>query len=110
MAMNLSEQTPVRHRLARAFVLGSLVLLPVGFAAPAIAAPLTLVDNDNNWRQDCDHSGQYSWQQDRGQQRWSDCDQNRGHWEWRDNDWRWHHDRDDTPAPQPQQWNPFGSL
>ncbi|WP_222932846.1 hypothetical protein [Nocardia yunnanensis] len=106
-----SEQTPPRRRLARAVVMGSLVLLPVGFAAPVLAEPLTLVDNDydHNWRNDCDHSGRYSWEQERGHSRWSDCDQGRGHWEWRDNDWRWHHDRDDDPAPAPW-WNPFGSL
>ncbi|MCU1647321.1 MAG: hypothetical protein JWN03_7596 [Nocardia sp.] len=109
--MTISEKAPLRHRLARALVMGSLVVLPIGFAAPVLAAPLTLVDNndnDNGWRQDCDHSGQFSWQQDRGQWRMSDCDQGRGHWERRGNDWQWHHDHDDAPAPAP--WNPFGSL
>ncbi|MFE3059894.1 hypothetical protein [Nocardia sp. NPDC059239] len=107
--MTISEKAPARHRLARALVMGSLVVLPIGYAAPVLAAPLTLADNDydNGWRQDCDHTGQNSWQQDRGQWGMS-CDHGRGHWEWRDYDWRWHHDRDEAPAPTP--WNPFGSL
>ncbi|MGW4245027.1 hypothetical protein [Nocardia sp. NPDC004722] len=106
--MTISEKSPVRRRLARALVMGSLAILPIGFAAPALAGSVSLVDNDHDWRQDCDHNGQYSWQNDRGRMQWTDCDHGRGHWEWRDNDWRWHHDRDDAPAPQP--WNPFGSL
>ncbi|MFE3103382.1 hypothetical protein [Nocardia tengchongensis] len=46
--MTISEHTSTRHRLARAFVLGALVVLPIGFAGPALAEPLTLADN-NNW-------------------------------------------------------------
>ncbi|MVU78413.1 hypothetical protein GPX89_14305 [Nocardia sp. ET3-3] len=116
--MTNSEKTPTRRRLARSLVLGSLVLLPIGFAAPVLAE-VTVVDNDGGWRndndggwrQDCDHTGQFRWQNDRGQWRMDDCDHDRGHWEWRDNDWRWHHDRDDAPAPAPTPWwwNPFGS-
>ncbi|WP_458690060.1 hypothetical protein [Nocardia tengchongensis] len=94
--MTISEHTSTRHRLARAFVLGALVVLPIGFAGPALAEPLTLADNDNDWYRDCDHTGRSSWQQERGRWQNSDCDNNRGHWEQRDNDWRWHRDYDNN--------------
>ncbi|MGW4353573.1 hypothetical protein ACWELJ_15965 [Nocardia sp. NPDC004582] len=117
--MTISERTSARRRLARAFVLGSLLVLPLGYAAPALAEPLTLSDNDNNWYRDCDHSGNWSWQQERGRWQNSDCDHNRGHWEYRDrdNDWRWHRDYDDNWGGQNrggyQQspwWCQFGSC
>ncbi len=88
----------------------SLVALPIGlYAAPVLAAPPTVVDN-NGWQEDCDHTGRLGWQQDRGQWRMGDCDFDHGHWQWmgdRDHgQWRWHHDRDYAPPPP---MRPFGS-
>ncbi|MFI5783072.1 hypothetical protein [Nocardia sp. NPDC051570] len=108
--MTVSTKLPARRVLARIIVTGSLAVLPMGvFVAPVLAAPLTLVD-DNGWQQDCDHSGQFSWQQNRGQWQMGDCDGGRGHWEQHGNggQWQWHHDRDYSPPP-PAPMSPFGS-
>ncbi|MGW4535251.1 hypothetical protein ACWEOI_30305 [Nocardia sp. NPDC004340] len=123
--MTISERTSARHRLARAVVLGSLLALPLGFAAPALSEPLTLSDpltqsdHDNNWYSDCDHNGNWGWQQNRGRWQNGDCDNNRGHWEYRDRDngWGWHRDYDDNwggqnrgSYQQSPLWCQFGSC
>ncbi len=70
--------------------------------APASAAPPRHTDSGR--RQDCDRSGRFGWEQDRGQWHWGDCDYG-GHWGMRGNQWQWHHDRDYAPP-----MTPFGSA
>ena len=102
--MTISTTAPTRHCLARIIVTGTLIAMPIGlFTAPASAEPPRPIDN--GWRQDCDHSGRFGWEQDRGQWHWGDCDHGCGHWDMRGNQWQWHHDRDYAP-PMP----PFGSA
>jgi hypothetical protein len=111
-------RTGSRHLLARIAVAAAVTALPLGFAAPALAAPPTAVDRP--WQQDCDHNGRYGWQDNRGRSEWNDCDRDRGYWQWWDGDrydrgeWRWqHHDNNNYPqrAPAPWWWFPgmFGS-
>ncbi|MBU3061429.1 hypothetical protein KO481_07820 [Nocardia sp. NEAU-G5] len=92
--MTITTKAPARTLRVCLAVVGALVALPMGLSvAPALAAPPTVTPVDNGWRGDCDHSGRWAWEQDRGQRRWSDCDHGRGHWEMRDHRWQWHHDR-----------------
>jgi hypothetical protein len=94
--MTISTKPPVRRLLTRLAVAGSLVALPLGLtAAPVLAMPVTAVDH--GWQGDCDHSGHFGWQQDRGRMQWNDCDMGRGHWDMHGNQWQWHHDRDYAP-------------
>ena len=89
-----TRRSGTRRAIAKTVVAGALVALPMGlFAAPATAERFPNPTN-RSWQNDCDHNGQWRWQQDRGRWSWSDCDNNHGNWQWQgDNNghgaWRW---------------------
>jgi len=58
--------------LGKIAVTGTIAAILSGvFAGSAVAVPP--FPPDRPYQQDCDHTGQWSWQMNRGQDAWTDC-------------------------------------
>ncbi|MFJ4654305.1 hypothetical protein ACIP5Y_23805 [Nocardia sp. NPDC088792] len=104
--MNITSISGITGRkLAILLITGAFAAMPFGLiAVSANAATVTPADynnNDGRWQNDCDHTGNMMWQQNRGNWEWSDCDNSNGHWQQNDRDgqWQWHRDSYNAPAP-----------
>ena len=89
-----------RRRILRFALAGSVaVAVPIGLASgPAAADPHP--GGGHPWQQDCDHTGHFLWQNNRGMPQWGDCDNDNGHWQMQNHgQWMWHRDRDVPPPP-----------